>query len=91
MNTRELDMDINTEGLDMNVNTGDATGVKTTIRLSKEGTTIRTRNVRFLRACGKVRELTHELKHCRWDILGLVDVRWTGFVGATTDEGHKVW
>ena len=40
MNTRELDMDINTEGLDMNVNTGDATGVKTTIRLPKEGTTI---------------------------------------------------
>ena len=27
----------------------------------------------------KVQELTHGLKHYRWHILGLSEVRWTGF------------
>lgn len=34
--------------------------------------------VRTLYAGGKVKELTHELDKCRWDILGLAEVRWTG-------------
>ena len=28
---------------------------------------------------------------CRWDILGLAEVRGTGFGETTTDEGHKIW
>ena len=35
--------------------------------------------VRSLHACGKVQELTCELRRYRWDILGLAEVRWTGF------------
>ena len=57
----------------------------------KEGTIIGTWNVRSLHACGKVQELTHELKSYRWDILGLAEVRWTEFGETTTDEGHKIW
>ena len=49
------------------------TKVKTAIRLPKEGTTVGTRYVRSPHACGIVQELTHELKHYRWDILGQMD------------------
>ena len=52
-----------------------ATGAKTTIRLPKEGTIIGTWKVRSLHACGKVQELTHELKLAQWDILGIAEVR----------------
>ncbi|KAI0233993.1 Cyclic nucleotide-binding domain-containing protein 2 [Lamellibrachia satsuma] len=27
----------------------------------------------------------------RWDILGLTEVRWTGFGDTSTEEGHKLW
>ena len=47
--------------------------------------------VTSLHACGKVQELSHELKHCRWNILGLAEVRWTGFGETTTDAGHKTY
>ena len=42
-------------------------------------------------ACRKVQELIHELKRYRWNLLGLAEVRWTGFRGTTMDEGHKIW
>ena len=48
-------------------------------------------NARSLHARGKVQELTHDLKRYRWDILGLAEVRWTGFGETTTIEGHKIW
>ena len=57
----------------------------------KRGTTIGTWKVCSLYICGKVQELTHELKCYRWDVLGLAKVRWTGFGETTTDEGHKIW
>ena len=57
----------------------------------KRGTTIGTWKVCSLYICGKVQELTHELKCYRWDVLGLAEVRWTGFGETTTDEGHKIW
>ena len=31
------------------------------------------------------------LKRYRWDILGLAEVRSTGFGETITDKGHKVW
>jgi exonuclease III len=68
-----------------------ATGAKTSIKLPTEGTTIGTWNVRTLHACGKIHELTHELKRYRWDIIGLAEVRWLGFGETATDEGHKIW
>ena len=68
-----------------------ATGAKPAFRLPTEGTTIGTWNVRTLHQCGKVNELTHELKRYQWDIVGLAKVRWTGFGEVTTDEGHKIW
>ena len=39
----------------------------------------RNMDVCSLHVCGKVQELTHELKRYRWDILSLAEVRWTGF------------
>ena len=61
------------------------------IKLPKQGTTIGTWNVRTLHQRGKVKELTHELQRYKWDIIGLAEVRWTGFGETSTDEGHKIW
>ncbi|XP_076438257.1 uncharacterized protein LOC143277357 [Babylonia areolata] len=68
-----------------------ATGVRNTIKLPTQCTTIGTWNVRTLYACGKLHELTHELKRYRWDVIGLSEVRWTSFGETTTDDGHKIW
>ena len=68
-----------------------ATGATTTIKLPTRGTTIGTWNVRTLYACGRIHELTHELKRYQWDIIGLSEVRWTGFGETSTDDGHKIW
>ena len=68
-----------------------ATGEKPSIKLPTTGTTVGTWNVRTLYQCGKLEELTHELKRYKWDVLGLAEVRWTGFGETTTDEGHKIW
>ena len=68
-----------------------ATGLKTATRLPKEGTTTGACIVRSLHACGKIQEHSHELKRYRRDILGLAEIRWTGFGETTTDEGHKIW
>ena len=38
----------------------------------------------------KVNELTQGPTRYWWNILGLAEVRWPGFVGATTEEGHKL-
>ena len=61
------------------------------IRLPREGINIGTWNVRTLYQCGKVKELTHELQRYSWDIIGLAEVRWTGFGETSTEEGHKIW
>ena len=47
-------------------------------------------NVRSLYVCGKVQELTHELKRYQWDILGFAEVRWTEFGETIKGEGHKI-
>ena len=71
-----------------------ATGYKNKnkdLNLTKREVTTGTWNVRTLYATGKVAELTNELDRYRWDIVGLCEVRWTGFGEATTSEGHKIW
>lgn len=68
-----------------------ATGAKTTYKLPTEKVTIGTWNVRTLHQCGKMKELEHELKRYHWDIVGLSEVRWTGFGETVTEEGHKMW
>lgn len=45
------------------------TRITPTHSLPKNNTVIGTWNVRTLYACGKVKELTHELDRYRWDIL----------------------
>ena len=35
--------------------------------------------------------MTHELNRYRWDVIGLSEVRWTGFGELTTTDGHKIW
>ena len=66
-----------------------ATGV--TIKLPTAGITIGTWNVRTLYATGKTAELTHELDKYKWTVVGLCEVRWTGFGEITTANGHKIW
>ena len=69
-----------------------ATGTyRKTIKLPTDKTVIGTWNIRTLFACGKIKELTHELSRYQWDILGLSEVRWTGSGETTTEEGHKIW
>ena len=68
-----------------------ATGVKASFKLPSEKVTIGTWNVRTLYACGKVKELEHELKRYQWDIIGLAEMRWTGFGETVTEDGHKIW
>ena len=47
--------------------------------------------MRSLRAAGKVKELTHEMKRHRWNIRGLCEVRWKNFGETSTPEGHKLF
>ena len=68
-----------------------ATGAKPTFKMASGKVNIGTWNVRTLYACGKVNELEHELKRYQWDILGLVEMRWTGFGETTSEDGHKIW
>ena len=68
-----------------------ATGARHTLRLPSEKMTIGTWNVRTLYACGKMKELEHELSRYRWEIIGLSEVRWTGFGEMVTEDGHKMW
>ena len=68
-----------------------ATGAKPKLKLPTLGLTIGTWNVRTLNQTGRVHELTHELKRYKWDIIGLAEVRWTGFGETNTEDGHKIW
>ena len=54
---------------------------------ARNNITIGTWNMNLLRAVEK--ELTHELKRYRWNILGLCEVRWKNFGETSTPEGHK--
>ena len=38
-----------------------------------------------------MQEITHELTLYQWKIIGLAEVRCTGFGETTTDEGHNIW
>ena len=68
-----------------------ATGAIQAFKLAPKKTVIGTWNVRTLHACGKVKELEHELQRYHWDIIGLSVVKWTGFGETTTEDGHKLW
>ena len=41
----------------------------------RDNITIGTWNTRTLRAAGKLQEVTHEMDRCRWNILGLCEMR----------------
>ena len=57
----------------------------------REDITIATRNVRTLRAAGKVEELLHEMDQYRWSILGLCEMRWKKSGEIPTDGVHRVY
>ena len=63
-----------------------ATGSIQAFKLASKKTIIGTWN-----ACGKRKELEHELQPYHWDIIGLSEVKWTGFGETTTEDGHKLW
>ena len=66
-------------------------GTKPTIKMIQENFNIDTWNVRTLNMCGKVNELEHELKRYKWDIIGLAEMRWTGFGETNSEDGHKIY
>ncbi|KAI0225359.1 hypothetical protein LSAT2_023805 [Lamellibrachia satsuma] len=68
-----------------------ATGAPTKKIHGRNDITIGTWNVRTLRAAGKLKELTHEMERCRWNLLGLAEMRWKSFGETSTEEGHKVY
>ena len=61
------------------------------IKLSNAITTIGTWNVRTLRRCGKINELTNELERYKWNIIGLSETRLTGSGEILTEAGHKLY
>ena len=70
---------------------GRAIQLKNKIKLPDTITTIGTWNVRTLRRCGKIHELTNELDRYQLDIVGLSETRMTGSGELTTDAGHKLF
>ena len=65
--------------------------VRNQLRLQKEEFTCETWNVRTLNGEGKLQQLEHEMDRCRWNVLGIVEIRWLGNGEMTTEKGHKIW
>lgn len=61
-----------------------ATGTKSSTELRK-GTLAGTWKIRTIHQCGKVKKLTHELEGYQWNIVGLTEVRWSGFGETAAD------
>ena len=58
---------------------------------ARNNITIGTRNVRSLRAAGKIEGLIHKVKRYRWNIIGLCEVRWKNFGEKYTPECLKLF
>lgn len=56
------------------------TGTKQAFRLKSEKTITGTWNVRTLHACDKKGQQERKLQPYPWDIIGLSEVKWTGFM-----------
>ena len=39
----------------------------------------------------RLEELEHTLQRYQWDIIGLLEMNWTGIGETTTEDGHKLW
>ncbi|CAF1540089.1 unnamed protein product, partial [Rotaria sp. Silwood1] len=63
--------------------------VSNKLKLTKRIFTVGTWNVRTLWATGKLELLRNEMKHYRYDVIGISEVRWTG-KGETTN-GDFIW
>ena len=58
---------------------------------SKDKITFGTWNVETLWRDGRLEELCHELKHYRWNIIGLSEVRKKALGEICSDKGHKLF
>ena len=67
-----------------------ATDASSKIR-ERDNITIGTWNTRTLRAAGKLQELRHEMDRCRWNILGLYEMRRKTLGETTTLKRHRVF
>ena len=72
-----LSIDANQDG-SVKLATGRAKQLKNKIKLPKTITTIGTLNVRTLRRCDKIHEITNGLDRYQWDIVGLSETRISG-------------
>ena len=57
---------------------------------ARNNITIGTWNVRSLKTAGTVEELAHEMKRCRWNILGFCEIRWKNFGETSAPKGHTL-
>ncbi|XP_068734478.1 uncharacterized protein [Montipora capricornis] len=58
---------------------------------SKDKITFGTWNVETLWRDGRLGELCHELKHYKWNVIGLSEVRRKGLGEINSDDGHKLF
>ena len=69
-----------------------ATGVSKIKKIrGRENISVGTWNVQTLRPAGKLKQLTHAMSRCHWNIVGLCEMRWKKFGKMSTDGGHKVY
>ena len=66
------------------------TGEKTHLR-ARDKLVIGTWNVETLWRDGRLEELCHELKHYKWNVIGLSEVRKKALGEVISDEGHKLF
>lgn len=60
-------------------------------KISKKCFVTGTWNVRTLFAAGRLELLERELDRYKWNVIGIVETRWTGFGEVVTPDGHKIW
>lgn len=58
---------------------------------ARDNIAIATWNIRTLAQTGRLQELTHEMEHYTWHILGLCEVRWKALGEHQTEEGHILY
>ena len=48
-------------------------------------------DIRTLRLAGKLKELTHKMDTCHWNMLSLCEIRWKNFGKLSSDNRYKVY
>eukprot|EP00794_Sanderia_malayensis_P004079 gene4079-biopygen2550 len=66
-------------------------GTKVQLKRQKDEFTCGTWNVRTLNGDGKLEQLDYGMEKYRWNVLGIVEMRWLSSGEMVTEQGHKIW